>query len=68
MKQDPCCARRESQLLFAKRELRSAIVVAERRQRRGVDLTSAREAIAKAKANIAMHEQNIVDHEAEHAG
>lgn len=63
-----CCARLRSKLTMNQEELRSAARRAAIRSSQGLSIEKSRVKIREVKAAIKVDQQNIVDHEAMHAG
>lgn len=68
MKMSPCCSRRSVKVAEARGYLRRLAQRAAYHAGQGRDITSLKEQIAEAKAQVAFQEQARIDHEAEHAG
>lgn len=67
-KMRPCCAKFVGRISAEEANLARLARLAARRSQKNLDLTSAKAAIARQKVALAQAKQNVIDHEAGHAG
>lgn len=66
-KNEPCCARLQTRLTQVRNEIRSVAKIAAARDQKNRDITKQRLQLGELRAEKAVAEQQILDHEAEHA-